>query len=319
MNHPNPKLAESFRERVTRFLFAPESDEWLARFRIGLGLQVLLYTFSLRNDWNYLLAATNPGLIGRSLSEALLFSESPLVPRLGWVTGLGARVGLDERTALSVVWWCLAFAGGMLLLGLFSRSSALLAWFVHLCAAKSGGFVTYGVDNFMTIGLFYLIFCPLPDRCSLDWRIRTSLPKSRELLGFWRRVLQLHLCLIYFFSGLTKSLGRGWWDGSNIWRALISPPFNVVPPEILVRWRYIFPIAGISVCLLEIGYPILIWLKKTRLIWLVCILAMHIGIGLAMGMYLFALIMIILNVAAFGPHLGSEQDAGITLQHKEIS
>jgi len=29
--------------------------------------------------------------------------------------------------------------------------------------------------------------------------------------------------------------------------------------------------------------------------------------------------MIILNVAAFGPHLGSEQDAGITLQHKEIS
>src|SRR5207237_9728854 len=77
MNHPNPKLAESFRERVTRFLFPTESDEWLARFRIGLGLHVVLYTFSLRSDCNYLLAATNPGLIGRSLSVELLSSDSP--------------------------------------------------------------------------------------------------------------------------------------------------------------------------------------------------------------------------------------------------
>jgi hypothetical protein len=30
---------------------------------------------------------------------------------------------------------------------------------------------------------------------------------------------------------------------------------------------------------------------------------MHVGIGLTMGMYLFAFIMIILNLAAFGPDL----------------
>jgi hypothetical protein len=34
---------------------------------------------------------------------------------------------------------------------------------------------------------------------------------------------------------------------------------------------------------------------------------MHIAIGLTMGMYLFALIMIILNAAAFGPGLISGQ------------
>jgi len=32
---------------------------------------------------------------------------------------------------------------------------------------------------------------------------------------------------------------------------------------------------------------------------------MHIAIGLTMGMYLFALIMIVLNLAAFGPDFGS--------------
>ncbi len=144
---------------------------------------------------------------------------------------------------------------------------------------------------------------PLPDRYSLDWRLRELRAKNPQLLGFWRRVLQLHLCIIYFFSGLTKSLGTGWWDGSNVWRALIRPPFNMVDPEILVRWRHFFPVAGIVICLLEIGYPFLIWPNKTRKIWLIGICAMHLGIGLTMGMYLFAFVMIILNLAAFGPGL----------------
>jgi len=35
-----------------------------------------------------------------------------------------------------------------------------------------------------------------------------------------------------------------------------------------------------------------------------CICVMHLAIGLTMGMYLFAFIMIVLNIAAFGPELG---------------
>ena len=147
--------------------------------------------------------------------------------------------------------------------------------------------MSYGMDNFMTIGLFYLMLSPLPDRFSLDWRLRNLRPKNPQLLGFWRRVLQLHLCVIYFFSGLTKCLGSGWWDGSSVWRALIRPPFNVIDPEILVRWKYLFPVAGIVICLLEIGYPFFIWNSKTRKIWLIGICGMHVGIGLTMGMYLF--------------------------------
>jgi hypothetical protein len=297
------KRLSAWRERLIDFFFPAESDTWLAVLRIGLGLQVVLYALSLRDDWNYLLAGTGHGLISRNLGEAILSLESHLVPRLGWLVTLGTRVGLREETVLSVAWICLLGSGCGLLMGLASRFSAILAWFLHLCAAKSGGFVSYGVDNFMTIGLFYLMLSPLPDRYSLDSRLRKARPNDPQLFGFWRRVLQLHLCLIYFFSGLTKCLGSGWWDGSNIWRALIRPPFNIIDPEILVRWNYLFPVAGIFICLLEIGYPFLIWNDKTRKIWLICICAMHAGIGLAMGMYLFALVMIILNVAAFGPDL----------------
>jgi hypothetical protein len=89
-----------------------------------------------------------------------------------------------------------------------------------------------------------------------------------------------------------------------VWRALIRPPFNVIDSDTLVKWKYLFPVAGIFICVLEIGYPFFIWNNKTRKIWLMCICAMHAGIGLTMGMYLFAFIMIVLNMAAFGGALG---------------
>jgi hypothetical protein len=289
------------KERLFRFLFPAETDNWLTILRLGLGVQTTLYSLSLRNDWDYLLGGAGEGVSSPHLAEALLSVESYFVPRLGWLVASGTHVGLREETVISIAWICLLVAGCGLLMGVACRFSAVLAWFLHLCAAKSGEFVSYGVDNFMTIGLFYLMLSPLPDRYSLDWRLRKSRSRDPQLLGFWRRVLQLHLCIIYFFSGLAKCLGSGWWDGSNIWRALIRPPFDLIDPEILVRWNYLFPVAGIFICLLEIGYPVLIWNNRTRKIWLIGICAMHVGIGIMMGMYLFALIMIVLNVAAFGP------------------
>jgi len=288
----------ALRQRPLGFLFPIGTDDWLAILRPGLGLQVIFYSLSLRNDWNYLLSGT-----GRELAEALLSLESHFVPRLGWFVALGTHTGLRVETVLSIVWAWLLAAGCCLLVGLACRPSAILAWLSHLCAATTGGSVSYGSDNCMTIGLFSLMLSPLRYRYSLDSRLRELRPQDPHLLGFWRRVLQLHLCIIYFFSGLTKCLGSGWWDGSNIWRSLIRPPFNVIDPKILVQGKLIFPIAGIVICLLETGYPFFIWNNKTRGVWLICICGMHILIGLAMGMWLFSLVMIVLNVAAFGPEL----------------
>jgi hypothetical protein len=302
------------RERLLGFLFPAGTDNWLAVLRIGLGFQVTFYSLSLRNDWNYLLSGT-----ARQLAEAMLSLESYSIPRLGWLVGLATQLSLPEETVLFGAWICLLAAGCCLLVGFACRPSAILAWFLHVCAAKSGGFLSYGVDNFMTIGLFYLMLSPLPDRYSLNWRLRELRPKNPQLLGFWHRVLQLHLCVIYFFSGLTKCLGGGWWDGSNVWRALIRPPFNVIDPEILVRSKSLFLVAGIFICLLEIGYPFFIWHSKTRKIWLIGICAMHVGIGLTMGMYLFAFIMIILNVAAFGADLIPTEHARISLRPDEVT
>ena len=237
-----------------------------------------------------------------------------MIPRLGWLVNAGKQLGVSEPTLLDLSWYGLIVASLFLLVGLFCRPAAIAAWLIHLSAVKSGGLVTYGVDALTTTGLFYLALSPLPDRFSLDrfWRKKIA---GSQLLGFWRRVLQLHLCLIYFFSGLTKALGRDWWNGMNLWRSVTRPPFDLIPVETLVRFKYFFPIAGVAVLLLEIGYPFLIWPGRIGRRWLLAILVMHAGIGLAMGMYLFASVMIILNLAAFGPGKlwrdnGTREDAG---------
>jgi Vitamin K-dependent gamma-carboxylase len=287
-------------ENLIAFLFAPETDKWLGTLRIGVGLLVTAYTLFLRSDWHNLFASTGKGLVSRKLGEAITSFDSPLIPKLGWLVALGGYAHIGEDAVLSIAWACLLCMGLLLLLGLFSRPAAIIAWFLHLCAAESGGLFAYGPDNFMTTGLFYLMLSPLPDRYSLDHRVLRIELRAPQFLGFWRRVLQVHMCFVYFIGGLAKCLGSGWWNGSNLWRSLTRPPFNLISPDILVRFKYALPILGISICLIELGYPFFIWIKKTRLFWLVCILAMHAAIGLAMGMYLFALVMIILNIAAFG-------------------
>jgi hypothetical protein len=275
-----------------------------------LGLQVIVYALFLRSDWHYLFASSGKGLVGREVGEAITAFDSPLIPRFGWLVAFGRNLNMSEEAVLTVAWVALLSAGCLLLLGLLSRPAAIVAWLVHLCAAESGGLLAYGADSFMTTALFYLMLSPLPDHYSLDHWVTKTKPKNPLLLGFWRRVLQVHLCFVYFIGGLAKCLGNGWWDGSNLWRSLIRPPFNLVPPDLLVQFKYVLPVLGISICLLEVGYPIFIWPKRTRWIWLGCILAMHAAIGLTMGLYLFALVMMVMNLAAFGvPSTGRKAQA----------
>ena len=288
---------------MNEWFFGGTTDNWLAALRIGLGLQLILYCITSRADWLQMFASQPGSFVTRDLTEALVTLGAALVPRVSWFISAGEFIGLSEATVMWVVWSVLLAAGLCLVAGIFCRSAAIVAWLLHLSAIKSSSLLSYGVDNFTSIGLFYLMLSPLPDHLTLDSRWRKWPPKSSQLQSFWQRVLQLHLCVIYFFSGLTKLLGSGWWNGESLWRALTRPPFDMVSSEVLIHGKYLFIPLGLGICLLETSYPIFIWLRRTRLIWLVGIIAMHGAIALLMGLYLFGLIMAVLNIAAFGTDL----------------
>jgi HTTM domain len=296
------------REKVERFLFPPASDLWLSFLRIGLGAQVILYCLSLRADWNHLSSLEGAGFVQRDLMEVIVTVASPLIPRLGWLVDVAKFFGVGEQTTLSITWVVLFCAGLCLIAGFCCRISAILVWFLYLCATESGGPLGYGVDNFTTIGLFYLMLSPFPDRCAVDRKVWGTSIKDRHLHGFFQRVLQLHLCIVYFSSGITKFSGPGWWTGESMWRSLTRPPFDLTPHELVIAVKPALPFIGIAVCVLETGYPLFMWLRRSRRVWLAGILAMHVAIGLAMGLYLFGSVMIVLNLAAFAPNILFKKD-----------
>src|SRR5437870_2911153 len=133
---------------LIEFLFPPETDKWLAVLRVGLGLQVAIYALFLRSDWHYLFAGTGKGLVSRELGEAITSFDSPLIPKLGWLVALGGYAHIGEDAVLSIAWACLLCMGLLLLVGLFSRPAAIIAWFLLLCAAVIGCLFAYCDDYF---------------------------------------------------------------------------------------------------------------------------------------------------------------------------
>ena len=43
---------------------------------------------------------------------------------------------------------------------------------------------------------------------------------------------------------------------------MIRPPFNLVRPDLLVQFKYALPLLGISICLLEVSYPVFHLVEK---------------------------------------------------------
>src|SRR4051794_36791827 len=168
-------------------------DTWLSFLRIGFGLQVVFYCLLLESTWRSLFAGPAEALLSRELSEFIVARQSPLVPNVSWLVTATGRIGLHEDVTLSALWIALLLAGVCLALGLMCRTAAVTAWLLHLCAAKSSYLLFYGVDNFMTIGLFYLMLAPLPDAAALDWKLWKPKSPDPQRLGFFRLALQVHL------------------------------------------------------------------------------------------------------------------------------
>ncbi|WP_312789855.1 hypothetical protein [Sphingobacterium sp.] len=142
---------------------------------------------------------------------------------------------------------------------------------------------SYGADYIGQTALFFSLSI-----CS--WR-------SSHYLQFFSR---LQLTAIYFFAGLGKAVGPTWWNGEAVWKAIqqpLTPPLFKVPLS-AHRYEYLWIGLGILTIIIELGYP-LTWTKRFGLFFTNCIILMHIGIALTMGLIHFSSLMIWYNLCAW--------------------
>lgn len=279
---------------IHHLFFKPEAPETLAYFRIAVSAFALVQLFVLLPDWMWLYGPK--GLLPWEISDAL---NTASTPSLLFLSGLLGHLHISPTATVYLVTiiYFLSLTG--LLIGFKTRAMAIAAWLMHLMLDTTGHFTAYGVETFLHIALFYCAVLPVGYRVSIDAR-KQQTPIPSYLITLSVRIIQLHLCIMYLACGIEKSMGGQWWNGEAIWIALQQDQFH----KVNTGWMAQVPIIPKLLCwgtlLVETFYPVSMFYKKTKKIWLISIMSMHAFIAIFLGLQLFGALMILLNLTVFG-------------------
>jgi hypothetical protein len=154
------------------------------------------------------------------------------------------------------------------------------------------------------------------DRLIAWWRARREgktlpPPEPSVMANLALRLIQIHFCIIYLASGLSKLQGTSWWNGNALWGTMANPEFNPVHlrwyQDYLVflckhRWLWeMVTTGGVAYTLaLEIGLPFLIWNRRLRWVMILAAVLLHVGIAFTMGLMTFGMMMLSM-LASFLP------------------
>lgn len=202
-------------------------------------------------------------------------------------------------------------------LGLFTRLAVPLTWWMTLMVCHRMTGALFGLDQVVMMLSMYLIW----SRCGSLWSIDALMAKrrqsdnsGRQLNGwFWptsdacianniaTRLIQLHLCIIYLFGGLSKMRGEMWWDGSAMWFSIVNYEYQSLNLTWLGHFPIVIGLMTAGTIFWETYYCALVWPKLTRPIALGIALLVHGGICVALGMWTFGTMMIVANMAFVSP------------------
>ncbi len=292
-----------------RFWFTARDPQSLAVIRIACGAMlayVHLIWASVINDFMGVNAWMSAELV-RSLHRDdwawswLWYTENPV-----WL-------GLHQFLAIVV--------SLMMMVGLFTRVAVPIAWWMTLMVCHRLTGALFGLDQMVVMLAMYLMI----SHCGSVWSVDAILRRRFEDQGrlqptSWRawlwpaptatinnnlatRLIQLHLCVIYLFGGLSKMRGEMWFDGSAMWYTAVNYEYQSLDITWIGRWRFLVASLTAITIFWETFYVALIWPRLTRPIMLAIAVLVHGGIAVALGMVTFGSIMIIANLAFIEPRL----------------
>lgn len=283
-----------------------------------------------RAGWNrFWFSPTDPATLGliRMLAGAMLFYThliwsldlSGFFSADGWLSADVMNKIPHSRLEWSWFYWinspsllwlvhiaCLAVFF-CLMIGLFSRTMSVLAFFATVSYINRASLAQFGLDDTNAMLALYLIFGPSGDVFSVDrWLKRRKaggqLPIEPSIgANLAIRLMQVNLCVEYFFAGLGKAQGEQWWNGNAVLMAVGNLEYQSYDLTWLIHYRWIASLLAHGTIFLELFYCVLVWPRLTRPIVIACAILMHLGIGAFLGMWTFGLAMTIANLSFVSP------------------
>jgi uncharacterized membrane protein YvlD (DUF360 family) len=280
---------------ILYFFTHPLRSETLGFFRIGVSAFAIIQMLVLLPDWMWLFGPK--GILPWVVSDTLNVKNTPAISD---AAKLFSYVSISDNSSVYIITILYGISLLMLLLGFHTRIAAFFSWLCHMMLNATGHMTAYGVETFTHIALFYCMILPTGLIYSIDKQKGKYKDIPPYLITLSIRIIQLHLCIMYFSSGIEKAMGTQWWNGQAIWMALQQDQFHQFETGWLANIPIVPKFLGWATLVTEIFYPIGIYLKKTRRCWLFAICGMHLFIMIFLGLYLFGGLMIILNITVFG-------------------
>jgi uncharacterized membrane protein YphA (DoxX/SURF4 family) len=267
----------------SRWWTEPVPAERLAAVRIGLAgfllLDILLTYWPQIGDFF--------GRDSLGSPEVFAFYRSP--PHWHWSI-LGGIEDVRILRAAAGLWAVATFS---LMIGFFTRTSAVITWVLSTSFASLNSCIDNAGDEIRGIILFYLMVSPCGAAWSIDrWRRRraaqSSAPGAPVFIHPWPlRLLMVQMVFIYFSNGVFKLTGKTWGAGDSL--------YYVLSDLTLARWSYaqvtvpywITKLLTWFVLGWEAGFPLWVALPWTRKAALWFGVAFHLGIGISMELGFF--------------------------------
>jgi hypothetical protein len=218
------------------------------------------------------------------------------------VANVFSRAGISAADTVYILTIIYALALIALVAGIYTRAAAILSWLCHMILNTTGHMMAYGVETFTHIALFYCMVLPTGAALSIDRKRGKYKNVPGYLITLSIRLIQLHLCIVYCSSGIEKALGSQWWNGEAVWMSLQQDQFHKFDTGWLAQVPVIPKLLGWITIATEILYPLGMYWNRTKKIWFISIVGMHLFILLFLGLHLFGALMILLNVSVFGYH-----------------
>ncbi|TWT41568.1 HTTM domain-containing protein [Botrimarina hoheduenensis] len=279
------------------FWFTPVDPAVLSAIRVVTGALLL---------WTHLIWTLDLG--------AFFGPEGWVAPEIAAATHVG-RMTIDIFPWLGGGWLLGLFHAFslivffLLMIGWASRVVAVLAFVLAVMYATHvtpGAF--FGLDKINCLLAMYTLLGPCGARYSLDRLLRrrrgeNADPPASVSANIALRLLQLHLCVVYLFSGLGKLQGVRWWDGTATWFAVANTEYRSLDFTWLANHLWLVDLLTHATVFWELFYCVIVWPRLARPWVLLTAVGMHGFIGLGMGMPEFALAMLVANAAFLSPEL----------------
>lgn len=293
---------------IKKFWTTPQSLFLVSLFRLFLGLTLFVFYAVRLSDFNFLFSEVGiyPYILTQTLTPDLYKSVIVAfqIPE-AWL--------YIFHVVLVVLLLLIAF-------GIGGRTVVICAFLINSYFFQVNPAAVYGPDFIATLWLLYLCLMKSDRYLTLTQLIKKqkmwpdSLAQSER--GDWYttigvRFVQIQLCVIYAYGGTEKLKGASWWRGDAIWSTLANGQLVTSDYSWVVHFPFLIAVMTFTTLLWEVYFPVLVWLKRTRLAVLVFGVLLHVGIGFSMNIVFFSLLMMISYVLFLGSESSSSETTSL--------